>query len=237
MIRAILFDKDGTLIEFERTWHAIMTLIFQRMEEDHEMRPEEVARLKRLSGYMPEGFETESMIQCLPTSEIIETWANEVTADEARKPAYRGYFHRLFDDASVDDRVEVIPLPEVEPTLAYLHNAGYRLGIATADTEKSLRHSLKRANLERYFCFFGSDNGLYRPKPDPQMANAFMNEARVAPDELLIVGDSDADRRFAANAKAKFVGILHPYGVFAKEETGGSPLIRRMGELIDVMAL
>lgn len=237
MIRAILFDKDGTLIEFEKTWHSIMTLIFEWMEEDHFIKPEDIVRLKHISGYKTSGFETERMIQCLPTSEIIEKWVGEVAAEEARMPVHRSYFHQLFDRAAVDDRIEVALIPEVDKTLEYLFNAGYRLGIATSDSEKSMRHSLKKANLERYFCFFGSDNGRYKPKPDPQMANAFLEEARLAPNELLIVGDSDTDRRFAENADAKFVGIIHPYGVFSQDQTNRSLLIRRMSKLIEVMAL
>lgn len=237
MIKAILFDKDGTLIEFEKTWHSIMALIFERMEEDPMVKPEDIIRLKRLSGYKTEGFETESMIQCLPTSEIAQRWAGEVAAEPEDLQGYRRYFHQLFEKAAVDDRVEVTPLPKVEKTLEYLYDAGYRLGIATSDTEKSLHHSLEKAGLKRYFCFWGSDNGRYKAKPDPQMANAFMEEAGIAPDELLIVGDSDIDRRFAENAKAKFVGIIHPYGIFSGKETGTGVLIHRMSELIDVMAL
>lgn len=237
MIRGILFDKDGTLIEFEKMWHAIVTLVFQKIEAEGRLSKKLITRFKAISGYTEEGFEPESIIQSLPTSHIVALWAEAAAGEGMDRMACEGYLHRLFEAAAVDERVAVECLPGVAETLAYLRSKNYYLGVATADTEKSMHHSLRKAELDNFFQFFGSDNGYHEGKPAPHMAKDFCRHVGITSEELLIVGDSVSDQRFAENAKANFVGIISDYGAFSDTSDSKVPLVGRFCELIEVMAL
>ena len=237
MIKGILFDKDGTLIEFEAMWHSIMTIVFEAIQEDGNLSEETVAELKAVSGYTSNGFEEESIIQYLPTSEIVQIWVATVANAGYDKSTFSNYFHRLFDLAALSEQVAVVPLDGVRDTLSYLRDKNYYLGVATADTEKSMKHSLSRAGLMDFFHFLGSDNGIHQGKPDPHMAEDFCRRVGIDRKELLIVGDSVNDRIFAENAEASFVGIINTYGAFNDGAEETVALIHSFPQLIEVMAL
>lgn len=213
MIKGILFDKDGTLIEFENMWHQIMTLVFQQLELkgiSHKL----IQLYKEHAGYLEDGFEKESAIQYKSTRTIIQEWLafenHENKEDQQRGISYETIM-MAFETAAIDLRVNTQLLEGVQPALDYLVQRGYTLGIATADTYTSTLHSLKNTGILEHFSFIGSDDGIMRPKPDTDMAQRFCQNAKITYDELLIIGDSINDFRFAQNAGAAFAGISSPH--------------------------
>lgn len=227
MIKGILFDKDGTLIEFESMWHQIMTLVFQQLESNGSST-KLIRRYKEHAGYLEDGFEKESAIQYKSTRTIIQEWLAfedyESDPNKQRKKSYETIM-MAFETAAIDLRVTIYPLKGVHPALNYLVEKGYTLGIATADTYASTLHSLKNAELLEYFSFIGSDDGVMRPKPDIDMAQRFCKNAEITSDELLIIGDSINDFRFAQNAGAAFAGISGPHSKLSTLQTKKDPPI------------
>jgi HAD superfamily hydrolase (TIGR01549 family) len=237
MIKGILFDKDGTLIEFERTWHSIMTIVFKKIQTDNLMNHEQLEKIKVHCGYMKNGFEQESKIQYLPTSSIIKNWLQLI--GETSIVNMENQLYNIFNEASVDYGVTIQLLPGTKEIIPYLSKK-YFIGIATADTEASMKHSLENAGLIDYFDYFGSDNGELRGKPDPMMAQEFCDSFDIKRNELLIVGDSVSDFQFALNSNAQFVGIHNQYGVLKQhidEKNLEIQLVSDLTELVKVMAL
>ncbi len=209
MIKGILFDKDGTLIEFEKTWFSIMTLVFKKIEDQGLMTSDEIKLIKERSGILRNGFSKESKIQYMPTSEIVNQWSMWVI----RQPVsfFKDRLYQIINESSLDESVEIKLLPKTMETIAYLSDK-YRIGIATADTKDSMLHSLSHSGLLGYFHYFGSDDGVCKGKPDPMMAEEFCRTIGVRMDEILIVGDSVSDYEFALNAGCHFAGIDNEYG-------------------------
>lgn len=224
MIKGILFDKDGTLIEFESMWHQIMTLVFEQLGEEN------VEKLKEISGYTQVGFEAESIIQYLNTRDIIELWMKEI------KHHTKEEVFDIFESCAVDERVDIQLLPHVKESLAYLHEMGYTLGIATADTTNSTIYNLSQCHIQNYFSFIGSDDGLLIPKPHSDMAVRFARHSRLTTDQILIVGDSVSDYKFSVNANADFVGIKADYGALESYKDS-IVLVDDLKEMIEVKCL
>ncbi len=241
MIKGILFDKDGTLIEFEKTWHAVMGRVFNKMATTGLADTDTLRRIKAYSGYLPQGFETESNVQHLPTRVLVRAWAELVYPEsDAACEACAGQLMRWVDEASLDASTPVAIRPGVLETLHYLYDRGYKLGVATADTQRSMMHSLCKADVVRFFDYFGSDDGLTRGKPAVDMAERFRQCCGLEEGELLIVGDSVSDLAFAQKAKAHFAGVLNSYSGLTKalvEATEDAVGIDHMGELIKVFEL
>jgi len=238
MIKGILFDKDGTLIEFEKTWHSIMSVFFKRLVNEHFFTQYQINRLKDIAGYKNEGFQKESIIQYLPTSEIVNCFAREIEFSKKGQKKWAYIFMEMIEESAIDDKVEVDLLPLVKEMLDYLSKKDYYLGIATADTEASMMHSLQRTEILHYFHYLGADKGILKGKPNPYMAEEFCRHMGIQKDELLIVGDSLTDLEFAKNAGAGFVGILNPYGAFKnKDNYKDHLLVATLDEMVMEMKL
>ncbi len=233
-IKGILFDKDGTLIEFESSWHRIMGTFFQTLDEGYGFSREKIEALKRYAGYGEESFERESPIQSVSTHEIL--WRFQ----RILRPEDEGFFQvllELFNAAAKEGASRVTLLEGVKETLTALKEKGYYLGIATADTRASTLESLSVAGILDYFDYLGVDDGLVPPKPDPGHALLFARKAGIGLEEILIVGDSLSDYLFAQNAGVPFVGIRAGYNQFSEMEEEDLIIADGIGEIIENLKL
>lgn len=243
MIQALLFDKDGTLLDFHATWHRALGRLFSQLGNDAVLPPEGIAILKRVSGYRCDGFEAESIIQRFSNPEIVDAWM-QAMAREGSDPVLasidpdgqlRARLSTLLAGVAEKEAASAGALSHVPEVLAELQRLGYPMGIATADTAEHAERSLDHAGIRDYFCFVGGAQGMYRPKPHPDMADAFCRQLRVAPENLLVVGDSSTDLAFACNAGAHFAGIVTQYNVFVVENTPTGVFITDFRELLGIL--
>ena len=236
MIKGILFDKDGTLVEFQHTWHLIMDSVFQRMAKDFRLDDSAIRSLQTLSGYTVEGFVQESMIQYLSTREIVGKWI-DVLGQRGYTAVSGKRLLSVFEETSLKITSPEILLPGVKETLNYLSGNNYILGVATADTTASAVAGLRRTDLLHYFSYIGSDDGLIKPKPYPDMAELFCRRFEFSNSELLIVGDSTSDMLFAENAGAAFAGIIADYNKFPVRSKTQCRFVSSVSEIIDAFLL
>ncbi|WP_461205646.1 HAD family hydrolase [Clostridium sp. DL1XJH146] len=231
MIKGILFDKDGTLIEFESMWHGIMKEVFKQIEELIGLKREEIQNLKRISGYTEEGFLPESVIQYVSTRKIIELWVKHLDADNINDNVFEEIFD-IFEKVAIFADIDVNLLDGVAESLDYFYKKGYYLGIATADTKSSAVHSLCQAKIFQYFSFIGADDGEMRAKPSTDMADRFCELVGISKDELLIVGDSVNDYNFAKASGAEFIGIDTEYNRLHQIEGDKVVLVKSLIDII-----
>lgn len=232
MIKGILFDKDGTLIEFREYWHMVISRLFTELEKEYGVKSETLLMLKKISGYLAEGFQKESMIQYATTSQIIDSW-EEIIMREEGSIIGREELLDLFEGIALSEDMVIRSLPGVDRLLYYLKKKGYFLGIATADSTKSAVHSLKKAGLLHYFDYIGCNEEDTQAKPSPQMAYAFCRQVGIKTEELLVVGDSVTDLEFAENAGASFAGLLTEYNDRARIEALAAVTVVKIDEIID----
>lgn len=111
----------------------------------------------------------------------------------------------------VDNR-PFIPLTVLEPnlreTLAALQPR-YRLAVAT-NRGRSLALLLEHHRLTHLFDLTLSCLDVPEPKPHPACLNQIIRHFRVAPAEVLYVGDAEVDRRVALRAGVPFVAYKNP---------------------------
>lgn len=234
-IKGILLDKDGTLIEFEKTWHKVFQNIFRELEAVYGLSKEETYRLKIRSGFHEQGFEKESLIQYAPVEEILMQWMDELRLGEEADPrntkVTKESLGELLERHSKGPDAKIIPLENTLETIEQLHEKGYTLGIATADSKESTLHNLQLLKIESYFQFLGCDDGFFRGKPDPHMGEEFCREFQLEPKEVLYVGDSLTDMLFAEKCGFHFVGIKGGHNEYEKFMENSYPVIENIGEL------
>lgn len=235
MIKGILFDKDGTLLEFFNLWHEIIKNVLSDLETDYSIKKETIKNLKQLSGFQQYNFEKESMIQYLATTQIVDLWM-----DILRKESERITFDalmELFNKKAAADNLDITAKKGVKELLGYLKAEGYELGVATADMEYSTCNGLKKAGIFNYFSYIGFNEDDVNPKPSPDMAVSFCQKVNIKTEEILIVGDSVTDMEFADNAGAQFVGIKTDYNKYNEFIMQNKPVVENIYDIIQVMKL
>ncbi|WP_227284800.1 MULTISPECIES: HAD family hydrolase [Paracoccaceae] len=199
MIAGILFDKDGTLFDFEASWSGWAADVLV------ELAGGEAALASDLGARI--GFDIEKA-RFRPDSVAIAGTPDETA--RALLPGLPGWelsrLNAYLTVAAAEARMaEAVPLA---PYLAGLRAAGLRLGVATNDAEAPARAHLAAAGvLDAFDYVAGADSG-YGAKPDPGMCLGFATTLNLPPGRVVMVGDSRHDLHAAAAAGMVGVGVL-----------------------------
>ncbi len=206
-IKAVLFDKDGTLFDFYATWGVwAKTLLLDESGGDAAL----AARMGAAIGY---DYETEKFAK---DSMVIFDTPPDIAA--ALLPFFEGetvegLTDRLNAAAAKVPMVEAVPLI---PFLLELEARGLKLGVATNDGEMPARAHLAASGIAGMFDFIvGSDSG-FGGKPAPGMQNAFAAHLGLEGGEVAMVGDSVHD--LIAGRAAGMVTVAVLTGVAEHDE-------------------
>jgi phosphoglycolate phosphatase len=209
-IRGILFDKDGTLVDYRRTWVPINREIASYAAGGDATL---AADLLRRNGHDPvtNRITAGSVLAAGSVAEIARAFAEQL-GDRA-PPGLEAGIARVFRERGAD----AVLIDGVTATLTELRRRGFRLGVASNDSHAGLCASLGARGLLALCDFFaGSDSG-FGAKPDPRMALGFCHAVALAPNEIAVVGDAVHDLAMARAAGAALaVGVLS--GTSARED-------------------
>ena len=210
-IRAILFDKDGTLIDYRATWQAANAAAAADLAAAAGLDDGFADELLRRLGYEPSTgeFAADSPLLWATNAEIAARWS--LAPELGGVGDIRERVERWFADQAAFPPVPVTDLPALFDRLAA---RGLKLGVATMDSTAAAEATLARLAVRDRIAFLaGADSG-FGLKPDPGMVLGFCNALGIAPAEVLVVGDHPADLAMARAAGAGFaVAVL----------TGGCP--------------
>ncbi len=196
-IRGLLFDKDGTLLDFDATWPPAYRAIAAALAEAAG-EPALAERLLRLGGYDEGGvLDPESMLACGTTADIVAFWAAQPELANLAGIAER--IDTMFLDYATRAPAVVADLGAL---FERLRGRGLRLGVATNDSAAAAHAWLAGAGVDHLLDFVsGADSG-YGAKPDPAVMHGFCAATGLAPGEVAVVGDSMRDLDFAHAAGA-----------------------------------
>ncbi|WP_428928453.1 HAD family hydrolase [Marinibacterium sp. SX1] len=198
-VRAVLFDKDGTLFDFARTWNAWSLEVLNHLSGGDEALADALARAIMFD---------RQAVTFLPGSPAI-AGTNDMVARALASElpgADAGQIARfLADSAAGAPLAEAVPLV---PLLAQLAARDMALGVMTNDHESSARAHLSASGVLEMFDFVaGADSG-YGAKPDPDPLLAFCDAVGARPGATVMVGDSTHDLVAGRAAGMRTVGVL-----------------------------
>ncbi len=202
-IRAVLFDKDGTLIDFDRTWFSISWQLAQRSAEGDEAR---ARTLLDAGGYdwMSERFRANSVIAAGTVEDIVSLWHPDLGDAQLRERIEEYDAYCVTEGAR-----SAVAIEAVRETLETLRTMGFRLGIATNDSEAGAHATAKALGIDGSFDVVIGYNTAARPKPHPDPLLYFAEKLGLSPHEIAMVGDNLHDLETAHAAGAGLaVGVL-----------------------------
>ncbi len=197
-IAAILFDKDGTLLDFHRSWWPIYE---QSATIAAQGDAALAARLLVAAGADPAADRVlpNTLLAAGTTHDIASAWI----AAGSRWPQAEltQELDRIFCEA-VDSVVEVIPLA---PFFARLKKRGLKLGIASSDSARAIAATAERFGFAADLDFIAGYDSDCGPKPGPGPLLAFAHAVGVPPSRIAVVGDNlhDLDMAEAGGAGLK----------------------------------
>ncbi|MEP9378890.1 HAD family hydrolase [Aquabacter sp. CN5-332] len=213
-LKALLFDKDGTLVHFDRTWGPAAGAVMRTLAEGN---PAALKRLEEVSEYLPdeERFLPSSPLVAGSSAHYGPLWA-EALGCPADKD-FLGLIDHLFREGGLH---HLTPIGRPAEVLKHLRDAGLRLAIVTNDAEASARDQARALGVLSYFdAVHGYDSG-YGSKPDPGMVSAVAEQFALEPQEMAVIGDSVHDFTAARSAGARFILV----------RTGPAPVEHLYGE-------
>jgi len=196
---AVLFDKDGTLFDFQKTWGKWLASEIELLANG------DVQVMVKLAEVL--GYDLENRL-IRPESILVAGTSSQ--AASAILPLLPDHTHQSLVDggnerAALVDPVCVLPL---DPFLRELAEMGLTLGVATNDAEVAARRQLDGLGVTAHFEYLvGYDSG-YGAKPDPGMCSAFAVQTGFEPQDIVMVGDSLHDLHAGRSAGMQTVAVL-----------------------------
>ena len=192
---ALVFDKDGTLLDFSATWDPAIAEAIEWSAAADLARQGEIAQAL--------GFDMEKRT-CLVNAPVVHD--SNTRLAEMLNPLTDGRGRDLIDKAADLVLDHVTPVPAATSVLRALREVGIRTAVCTNDDEAAARDQLKRLGwledeeplVEHVF---GCDSG-HGSKPEAGMLLAAAAALGVPPSRCAMIGDAAGD--LTASKRAGF---------------------------------
>lgn len=226
-IKGLLFDKDGTLLDFDATWGQWATRFLSDLAQGDTKL---FARLSDAVGFQPESTSFH------PHSPVIAGTA-DVAIDLLHPLVPHWDWQELMNHANeMASNAELAPPCPLPDLFDRFDAMGLVLGVATNDTESAAHMHMRKLGVEgRFARILGFDSG-FGGKPAPEMLWAFSNQCGLAPNEVAMIGDSTHDLHAGRNAGMICVGVLTGPATRADLEPHADVVLQSVADIPDWLA-
>lgn len=217
--RAILFDKDGVLLDFPHFWHRMIEQRIERVSDAFPLSSADRTSLFEALGIKDGNVEPHGPLVMASKSESVTIIASFLYNRGVRWVKAREIGQQSVVQAEGDLELEdlVKPTPRLVEAFRALSEAGFLLGIATTDDRKNTEELLDFLGLSPLVGSIAGSDRVARGKPHPDMIELACRELKVHPSETVMVGDGVNDLLMGRNAGALgTLGVLT--GVTTREE-------------------
>lgn len=209
-IRGILFDKDGTLLEFDKTWRPIASQVILEIIREYGLSEESRSRLGKAIGLHEHSIDPGGSLSAGTNKDVAEDFL-KVLDSSIDKADFINWSTATFNRVAASQ--PFYPVVGVLDTVLKLKARGIKIGLSTADTVENGTLFLKKTGLLEHFDYIGADDGIVNPKPATDYMEIFCSRFGLRPEEVAVVGDTMADMHFASNSGAGLIiGVLSGTG-------------------------
>jgi phosphoglycolate phosphatase len=216
MVRLVVFDCDGTLVDSQH----VITATLARAFAAHDLAPPPAAAVRRVVGLSL----AEAIGRLLgdPDASLRHALARSYQQAFARIRSEPGFSEPLFAGA--------------RETLVELDRRGHLLAMATGKSTRGAARVLEHHGIAPLFASVQTADG--NPgKPHPAMLLRVMSETGSAPEETVFVGDTTFDVLMGKAAGVRAIGVA--WGYHRPDElrlAGAEVVLERFGELLGHVA-
>ncbi|MWC29643.1 HAD family hydrolase [Paenibacillus sp. MMS18-CY102] len=216
-VKGILFDKDGTLLDFMALWGSWCQLAYAHFiaRFDGPIAPlDQLWGLRLDSSGQAIDYDRNGPVAMGSIGDLLSTlawqsyqqgmpWGESLRLARACKEAA---------DAETRRIRPARPLPGVVDFVQKCYGSGLTLGVVTADETEDSKHHLEWMGISHLFASVIGNDLVERGKPFPDMVYQACAELGLAPEDVAVIGDTNGDMQMGNAA-----GVAATIGIAASE--------------------
>lgn len=205
--QGIIFDKDGTLIDFDIMWGGWILYLAEQLHSISGLPVRE--SLCTAMGYDDANKKVlaHGKLAYAPMFELYQLTVEVMQSLGLNKEQAEGIVQEGW--CIPDPVVLAKPLTDTRDLFGKLNQLGVQLAIATTDDRAPTQAMIEAFDVEEYLtAMVCADDGI-PAKPAPDMALAICKQMKLHPSKVMVIGDTTADLKMARAAGAGLVvGVL-----------------------------
>ncbi|TFJ92014.1 HAD family hydrolase [Lentibacillus salicampi] len=196
-IDGILFDKDGTLIEFSSLWviwaEQLIAAIMSKAklpEKDRDILSDAIGFLDSQRAWDPTGPLCIGSLDELKTICALHLYKRGLPWNAALEMVTNAHAEM---EQQNDWKESIKPVTGLANLLRQADTHSVKLGVVTSDNHEQALSHLQALEVKSYFCSVIGHDQVKHGKPFPDMVYKACMELGIHPERALIIGDSNGD--------------------------------------------
>lgn len=235
-VECAVFDKDGTLIDFQHLWgqraRRAVTALTERVDGTATL----AAALYAALGYDPVSGQTvgDGPLAIAPTPRLYTVAATVLYQQGYGWTAAERAVSEVFAPrmSALPDIADLIPLGDIAGLFRQLTAAGVRVVVATSDERAATQRTLELLGVAEQVSLLICGDDPAPIKPDPEALWRLGVTYGVATERMMMVGDTVGDLSFGTRAGVGCrVGVLNGAGSRDELAPLADVLLERLDEL------
>lgn len=234
--KAIIFDKDGTLIDFDAFWVSLSRVALGAILA--ELHQDESCIEEILTDFgVRDGITDINGILCKGTYKQMSQIVQNILLRHGCSVSDEVIEKMVLDAYSRHAHVGTVKptCPNLREVLETLKAGGRKLALVTTDNTEISVLCLEKLGVLDLFDKLYTDDGVLPVKPQPDNAFDFCSRTGLSQDQVLMVGDTMTDVRFARNAGIRVVGVARCEAARQVLDGQADAVISDLSQLLDIL--
>lgn len=238
-IRGILFDKDGTLIDFYEVWGTAVSPVMEKLLNKYGLSGVPHIREKVLKslGVVHGKIDPEGALAWKPYDLIAEDlldvlgdFEGKPKSEELTKELINGFYEEV-----CEKRREYPTFTDLPVLMKTLRDMNIKIGLATTDELASTQICMERLGIAGEISFYGTAGGALPAKPSGELISEAAKYWQIKPEQIAVVGDTPNDMRFAHNGNALGIAVLSGTGKKEDLQPFADEIIDSVDDLVTLL--